>query len=549
MKPVLVIGGYGGFGARAVELLGKQGHIVWVAGRSFGKAEAFCASLPDLRLRPMAIDRSRDLSAVLATEQPWLVVDAAGPFQDADYGVPEACIAAGCHYLDIADARDFVTGIRVLDARAVAAGVTILSGASSVPALSSAVTDRLAVDMTRVSEIDIALSASNRASGGVSVTRAILSYVGRPLRLWRGQRWRDGFGWQEIGKVGFRVAGVPLLRRRVALCDVPDLDLLPARHAGRPATRFRAGTEIEFQNLALWLVSWPVRWGLVRDLTKLTGFGVTVQRLFQRFGGDRSAMRVAIKGWRGEQALSRDWTLIADRGDGPWIPAMAVPLLAAQLSEGLKPGARDAAGSLPLDSFEKLFARFSIVTGTQERRPEPLYARVMGEEFDQLPAAVRAMHLLNGDLGAHGTAQVVRGGSLGARLIGRAFGFPAAAAEVPVSVWMAERDGVETWRRDFGGACFASRMSQHGDLVVERFGAVRFAMKLKREPDGLSMPFQRWWIGPVPMPRAFLPRGVAREYVENGRFWFDVPIALPVIGPLVHYRGWLEIPEFNAWPG
>jgi hypothetical protein len=37
-----------------------------------------------------------------------------------------------------------------------------------------------------------------------------------------------------------------------------------------------------------------------------------------------------------------------------------------------------------------------------------------------------------------------------------------------------------------------------------------------------------------------LPRGIAREYEANGRFHFDVPIALPLIGLLVHYRGWLE---------
>jgi hypothetical protein len=32
---------------------------------------------------------------------------------------------------------------------------------------------------------------------------------------------------------------------------------------------------------------------------------------------------------------------------------------------------------------------------------------------------------------------------------------------------------------------------------------------------------------------------LAREWEEDGRFWFDVPIALPLIGLIVHYRGWL----------
>lgn len=30
------------------------------------------------------------------------------------------------------------------------------------------------------------------------------------------------------------------------------------------------------------------------------------------------------------------------------------------------------------------------------------------------------------------------------------------------------------------------------------------------------------------------------EWEEDGSFHFDVPIALPLIGLVVHYRGWLE---------
>jgi hypothetical protein len=41
------------------------------------------------------------------------------------------------------------------------------------------------------------------------------------------------------------------------------------------------------------------------------------------------------------------------------------------------------------------------------------------------------------------------------------------------------------------------------------------------------------------MPMALAPRTPAREWQEDGRFQFDVSIALPLIGPVVHYRGWL----------
>jgi saccharopine dehydrogenase-like NADP-dependent oxidoreductase len=171
------------------------------------RAAAFCEANPDLELHPVEIDRTADLSVFLAQSQPWLVVDAAGPFQGDDYRIARSCISARCHYLDLADAREFVCGVTQLDQAAREAGVCIVSGASSVPALTSAAADRLAQGLDRVSLIDIALTASNRASGSSSVTAAILSYVGKPIRLWRGGQWRTGHGWQELRKIRFESRG------------------------------------------------------------------------------------------------------------------------------------------------------------------------------------------------------------------------------------------------------------------------------------------------------------------------------------------------------
>jgi NAD(P)-dependent dehydrogenase (short-subunit alcohol dehydrogenase family) len=48
MKRVLVIGGYGGLGARISMRLARAGHEVLVAGRDHGRAAAFCAGRPGL---------------------------------------------------------------------------------------------------------------------------------------------------------------------------------------------------------------------------------------------------------------------------------------------------------------------------------------------------------------------------------------------------------------------------------------------------------------------------------------------------------------------
>ena len=50
---------------------------------------------------------------------------------------------------------------------------------------------------------------------------------------------------------------------------------------------------------------------------------------------------------------------------------------------------------------------------------------------------------------------------------------------------------------------------------------------------------RRWSLFGIPLPPALAPFGAAYESAEDGRFHFHVEINLPVIGPIVAYRGWL----------
>lgn len=539
MSRILVLGGYGGFGGRISRRLRDRGHEVIVAGRRLAKARAFCAG--DEGLIPLALDRGEDLA--LARHRPDILIDAAGPFQHASLHVPEACIEAGVDYLDIADARDFVARVAGLDAAARAAGVAVISGASSVPALSGAVARRLAGGVEDVRAVEIAISASNRAGAGASVATAILSYAGRPIRLWRGQAWATGFGWHQLRRETFDLTDAPPLRgRRAALCEVPDLDLLPERLPGRPAVTFRAGTELAIQNLGLAAASRLVRWGVIRDLSAMARWLEAGRRLTARLGSDRSAMVVRLFGTAGGRRVERRWTLIADAGDGPEIPALAVPILVERLRAGkIAPGAGDAGDLLDLADYEPAFAGLAIRHEQREiALPPPLYARAMGAAFNRLPGAVRAIHSVLRDDGAHGAATVTRGRNPIARLIGRIVGFPPAGKH-QLHVHFEELDGVETWTRRFSGKGFHSRLALRGPLVTERFGLLTFGFELPSDGSGLEMILRAWWFGPVRMPLFLGPRCDAREYEEEGRFRFDVSIGLPLIGPIAHYRGWLGV--------
>ncbi|HEU0099579.1 MAG TPA: DUF4166 domain-containing protein [Allosphingosinicella sp.] len=541
MIRVLVLGGYGTFGGRIALRGAAAGFEILVAGRSLERAEAFCAGRE--RLVPVALDGG--LAATLDRHRPFALVDAAGPFQGADYDVARAAIAAGCHYLDIADGSDFVAGIGILDSEARAAGVSAISGASSVPALSAAASARLAEGLERVAAVEMALSASSRGTAGRSVAAAILSYLGRPVRLRRGGRWTRAFGWQGLRRIAFEAEGAaPLRGRLVALADVPDLALLPGRLPGRPAVSFLAGTDAPWHNLGLWLMSWTVRWGWLRRPERLAGLLSALQRWTRGPGSLRSAFEVRLWGIAGGRRVERRWTLIAGRGDGPEIPSLAVPLLLTRLAAGeLPPGARDSGGLLTLEDFEPGLAALASVRALTERTLQPpLYARVMGERFDTLPPSVRAVHEVLRDGGAAGEARVTGGLNPIARSLAAMMGFPGEGTH-PLHVAFAERDGRERWTRDFSGRTFSSVLEERQGRLTERFGPVRFAFDLPSDSGGLRMVIRRWWLGPLPLPLFLAPRSEAREWEEEGRFHFDVPIALPLLGPLVHYRGWLEPAE------
>ena len=539
LKKILVLGGYGTFGGRIATRAADLGFEVLVAGRSFARAAAFCAGRE--RLVPLVLGPETTLRQALAEHRPFALIDAAGPFQGSGYQTACAAIDAGCHYLDLADATAFVTGIGALDEKAKNAGVCVISGASSLPALSGAVVARLAEDMDRVTSVELVLSASSRGTSGRSVTEAILSYIGRPVRLRRGGRSTRAFGWQELRAFDFEVKGEPPLRRRLAaVADVPDLQLLPERLPGCPEVTFYAGTDAPWHNLGLWLLSWPVRWKWLRRPERFASLLSALQRWTGGSGSLRSAFEVRLWGNAGDRQLERRWTLIASRGEGPEIPSLAVPLLLGRLEKGgIAPGARDAGGLLSLEDFRPSLAALATAQAIAERElPPPLYARVMGEAFHALPPAVRQIHQILRDAGAAGEAEVVLGRNPLARFIARFLGFPPAGRH-SVHLDFSERGGRERWTRAFSGHRFSSELFEKEGRLNERFGLIRFEFDLPSDGSELRMIIRRWWLGPIPLPLRLAPRSDAREWEEAGRFQFHVPIDLPLLGLLVEYRGWL----------
>lgn len=168
----------------------------------------------------------------------------------------------------------------------------------------------------------------------------------------------------------------------------------------------------------------------------------------------------------------------------------------------------------------------------------------MGERFEELPLMVRNMHEVLRDGGAAGEAEVLGANNVLGVLIARIMRFPR-QGQHKVQVAFTEREGEERWTRSFGTSAFSSSLSERKSLLEERFGPLRFAFELPSDEHGLEMKMVRWALGPLPLPLALAPRSHAREWEDQGRFHFDVPIELPLIGRIVRYRGWLVPTEYH----
>lgn len=166
MQRVVVLGGAGNFGARIVRaLLDEPGVEVLAAGRRTDRV------VPD-GARTVALDiADAAFSSALRALSPRLVIHCAGPFQGQDYRVVRAAISAGADYIDLGDGRRFVAGFGAAnDAIARAAGRTAICGASTLPALSSAVVDHLAAGLATLESVETVVAPGHLASRGVATS-------------------------------------------------------------------------------------------------------------------------------------------------------------------------------------------------------------------------------------------------------------------------------------------------------------------------------------------------------------------------------------------
>jgi len=517
---------------------------VIVCGRSHAKTQAFINALPAWtgRVSIALLDRASASEADIAALNVFCVVDAAGPFQGATTDFARAVIDAGAHYVDLADARDFVAAFPALDEAAKARGVLAVTGASSTPALSHAVIDELTRGWAHIDGVEIAISPGGQAPLGLTVVKAILSYAGRPVRVWLHGRWATKPGWGMTVRRRMCDFGA----RFLSLVETPDLDLVPKRFPAVRNAVFRAGVELPILHLGLWALSFLVRLRLMTNLTPLAEPLYDIAAFFRRFGSDCGGMIVAVTGVYGDGTrLSAQWSLIAEAGDGPRIPSFpALCVVRALLDDSLTArGATACVGLVDLGTIEADFRRFAIRTdgASTVLERQPLFQRALAH-FDAMPEQVRASHMPDPATDLAGEVDVTGAANWLGRLIARMMRFPRAANGLPAAVTI-EREGEgEIWIRRFGATTFSSHVSKgEAGNLVERFGLLNFDLDAHADTAGFELSIRRARLFNIPLPGFVTPSTRARAFVDlQRRYRFDVEITMPIIGRLVHYRGWLQ---------
>lgn len=545
-KPVLLLGATGLFGGHLAWQLARRSDIsLVIAGRREGPLQALAAELGAQALRFDRIDlpHVRDR---LQSLRPFAVIDCSGPFQyygDAPYGFAEAVLETDAHYLDIADGTEFVAGISVLDGLAKAQGVCAWSGASTTPALSSAIAADLVDGLSEVDLIETSILPGNKTPRGLSVMRAILGQVGARFMRHYGGRAEATYGWQDTIWIAPSVGGQAITPRRAALVDTPDGALLPDAFKAHTVIA-RAGLELGLFHSFLSVVAWARRYLKLRSIEPLACPLLRLSTLFSGFGSNEGGMRVRVVGLSNGQTVERVWDLIIPDGNGPKTPIQpAVILLDRLLAGDAVPGARPAVEAFTRvqaeDQLREIHARFE----RRERVLRPIFEQNLGAAFSDLPQPVKDLHSPRAVVRHHGAAQIETAKTLLGKMAALAGGFPLKGGEVPAEVTIEAREACEVWTRKMGHKTFRSTLSlQPGGQMTETFGPMVFELDLAVKDACLKFPVGRGRaFGFLPIPKSLTPISETSEGVDaQGRFTFDVRLSLPNGALIVHYKGYLE---------
>jgi len=552
---ILVIGGTGVFGKRLCKHLITQftGVKLVITARSEKKAQSQAADFQQLAFGDnVVVGRSLNLptdslQTLLSQVGPAIVVDCSGPFQLANHSTPEIVLRVGAHYLDLADARDYLSAFSAqLNSTAVNFQKLAVAGCSSTPTLSMCVLRSLIEDWQRIDTIDIAVTPGGKSDVGESVVAAILSYVGSPISCFEQGELGVTTGWGN----SHRIAVAGLGKRLVSPVETLDAELLSSEFDIKNHMSFSAGLESKLEHRSLQLLSWLRKFNVIPSPQVLAPLLLKARKVSRITTSDTGGMTIIVTGLdeHGVRARS-EWSLLAKHDDGPYVPVLpAAAVIRKMLSTKLSPRAMLGGEILNLHDIENEMSAYAITTQTNKTAAQTsIFKRSLGDQT--FSKVLLALQLFHGDYASSvwtgkGT---VRTGSWLTKVIAKAFGFPATGDNIPIAVTVDHKldnkgRWQERWTRTFAGRSFNSLLKfTSDDHLTETFPPLTFNLGVTADEKQLTMPVAGWRIASIPLPKFLAPVSEASEYQDaQGRFCFDVKLSHPLLGLIAHYQGWLE---------
>lgn len=365
---ILIIGGSGMFGRRLVQHLAMTQdldvHLV-ITSRTLAKARAIANSIEvNFVIEGIAFDHTKDMAAAFEDVKPDITIDCSGPFQSANYQLAHAALECGSHFIDLADAKNYIEGFaKDLDDIAIKNNLTAITGASATPALSANIVQELTCGWQQADMIELAITPGGKSEVGLSVMKALLSYAGRKIPAWK-----DGKMSFIYGLVNSKIMDVPKLgKRRIVPVETIDATYLGARHKVTSDVTFYTGLEASLEQWGTICLGLMVKWGVIKNPLPLAPWLMKARAFIRPFTSDRGGMVVLTSGLdaHGIEVTAR-WSLLATHGDGPFVPILPMAAVIKKLLAGqIKTGAMIADEVLDLKDIEAEMAHHHITTQSE----------------------------------------------------------------------------------------------------------------------------------------------------------------------------------------
>ena len=314
---ITVFGGYGTFGAHASRALAAAGCPLRIAGRDGERARAFAEGLGKGH-EGIAADAGDPASCARALAGVRVAVSCAGPFSGLGTALPEACLAAGAHYVDISDDRAWHARLRSWDGRFRDRNLTAAVGCSSLPGISGTLAVLAAKRLSAVEKARITLFIGNRNPKGEAAVRSAAAQLGKifpaPQGLLRGLAGRERVDLPP-----------PFGTRAVHDWESPELDLFPILLGAREV-RVKVGFESGLANTAAAALA---RLG-PRLGGALLGAFTPIARVLSRFGHSGGFVKAELWAPDGTAASAA----LGSEQDGQRMAALPAAFVAQGLYEG-----------------------------------------------------------------------------------------------------------------------------------------------------------------------------------------------------------------------